>query len=64
MVTIITWLASFLSAIGAINWGLTKFFKLNLVEYICRMVTVVYLEEILYGTIAICGLYTLLKLFV
>lgn len=58
------WIAQFLSALGAINWGLTAFFKLNLVEYICGMVKVDYLKEALYGTIAVCGFYMLLRLFV
>jgi len=62
--TILSWLAYFLSAIGAINWGLTIFFKLNLVEYIGDMVKVDYFKQITYGTISVCGLYLILSLFV
>lgn len=59
----LSWIAAFLSALGAINWGLSKFFKLNLVEYLNSMVKVNYLEEALYGVISVSGLFLLLSLF-
>jgi uncharacterized membrane protein YuzA (DUF378 family) len=59
-----SWLAYFITSIGAINWGLVHFFKLNLVEYVCDMIKVEYLRESLYGIISIAGLYSLLSLFV
>ena len=58
----IYWLTCFLSAIGAINWGLTAFLKLNLVEYIGNMIKVKYLKEIIYGLISVSGFYLLLSL--
>jgi len=60
----LTWIASFFSAIGAINWGLNKFFKLNLVEYLKNIVKVDYFEEAVYGIISISGFYLLLSLFI
>ena len=62
--TILSWLAYFLSAIGAINWGLTVFFKLNLVEYLGNMVKIDYFKEATYATISASGFYLLLSLFV
>ena len=60
---VLSWLAYFLSAVGAINWGLTKFFKLNLVEYITEMIKVKYLNEALYAVISVSGFYALVSLF-
>ena len=59
-----SWLAYFLTSIGAINWGFFHFFKFNIVDYICSMVKVDYLKEALYGIIALSGFYSLLALFV
>jgi uncharacterized membrane protein YuzA (DUF378 family) len=60
----IIWFATFLTAIGAINWGLTKFFDLNLVEYIGNMVKIDHLKEALYIIVSISGLLVLISLFV
>lgn len=59
----LTWTAFFLSAVGAINWGLTIFFKFDLVEYICNMVKINTLQQLLYGLIALSGFYALVSLF-
>jgi len=59
----LAWVAYFLSSVGAINWGLVKFFKFNLVEYFTRMVKVKYLNEAIYGLVAISGFYALISLF-
>jgi len=61
---ILPWLAQFFSAIGAINWGLTKFFDLNLVEYFCNMIKIQYLRELIYALVAVSGFFVLLKLFI
>jgi len=63
-VSILPWLAHFLSAVGAINWGLTKFFDLNLVEYFCNMVRIQYLRESIYALISVSGFFVLLRLFI
>ena len=60
---VLTWFAYFLSAIGAINWGLTHFFKFNLVEYLTNMAKVNYLKEAVYGLVALSGFYALVSLF-
>lgn len=62
--TYLSWFAYFLSAVGAINWGLVKFFKFNLVEYVTKMVKVQYFNEAIYGLVALSGFYTLISLFV
>jgi len=59
----IAWLTTFMSAIGAINWGLAAFLNFNLVEFIHSIVPVPYLNIIVYGIVAICGIYTLISLF-
>ena len=61
---ILSWVAHFLSAVGAINWGLLKFFRLNLVEYLSNMVKVERLNEAIYAIIAVSGLYSLISLFI
>jgi len=63
-VTVLSWITYFLSSVGAINWGLTFFLKLNLIEEFCKMVKINYLREIIYGTISLCGFYLLLSLFI
>ena len=41
--------------IGAINWGLTGFFKFDLVAFLFGDLTV--LSRIVYAIVGICGLY-------
>ena len=57
------WLASLLSSVGAINWGLTIFFNFNLVEFLAGMIKVPYLKRVIYGLVALSGFYTLVFLF-
>ncbi len=52
-----------LHQIGAINWGLVTFLNFNLVEYVHKMVGVEGLDKILYGIIAVAGIYKLIALF-
>lgn len=59
----ITWLAYFISALGAINWGLVKFFRFNAVEWIAQMIRVNGLADIAYAVIALSGLYAFISLF-
>ncbi|MBE5964734.1 MAG: DUF378 domain-containing protein [Lachnospira sp.] len=42
---------------GAINWGLVGVFQFNLVEFICGGFNMI--SRIIYGVIAIAGIYTL-----
>jgi uncharacterized membrane protein YuzA (DUF378 family) len=62
--SVFSWLAFFFSSLGALNWGFVYFLRFNLVEYICEMIKVDYLKEIIYGLIAFCGFYALVYLFV
>lgn len=59
----IAWLVHLISAVGAINWGLVKFFQFNLVDYIVATAQVAYLSELLYATVMICGILSVLALF-
>ena len=55
--------AYILCAIGAINWGLVAFLKLDLVQFVTSFVGMPQLNNILYGLIALCGVYVLLMVF-
>ena len=44
-----------IAIIGAINWGLVGFFKLDLVNMIFGDMTIIY--SIIYVIIGLCGLY-------
>lgn len=57
------WFANLMSAIGAINWGLAAFLRFNLVEYIASILPIPYLNMIVYGVVAIGGIYSLVFLF-
>ena len=61
---LLVWLAHYLSAIGAINWGLVKFFKFNLVSWLAEITSVPNVAQILYVLVALSGIYALLSLFV
>lgn len=60
----LSWTACLLSAIGAINWGLTKFFAFNLVEYLGEMIKIDYFTQVIYGLVALSGFYVLVSLFI
>ncbi|MBU1007848.1 DUF378 domain-containing protein [Candidatus Dependentiae bacterium] len=57
------WFANFMSAVGAINWGLVAFLRFNLVEFMSNIIPIPYLELALYSIIAVCGIYSLLFMF-
>ena len=61
---IIYWLAALFSSIGAINWGLVTFFNFDLVKYIDSLAGVAGLDKIIYGIVALAGVYTLVSLFI
>lgn len=44
-----------IAIIGAINWGLIGFFRLDLVEFLFGNMTL--LSRIVYAVVGICGLY-------
>ncbi len=44
-----------IAIIGAINWGLVGFFKLDLVAFLFGQMTI--LSRIVYATVGLCGLY-------
>ena len=46
-----------LAIIGAINWGLVGFFKLNLVSYLFGSMSCI--SRIIYALVGLCGLYLL-----
>jgi len=51
--------AKIFAAIGAINWGLVAFFKFNLVEYLNKITGNFGLNMIVYGVVAVAGIYLL-----
>ncbi len=59
----IGWSAKLISAIGAMNWGLVVFFKFDLVQYVSIMVRMRQVSNILYGIIALSGVYVFISLF-
>jgi len=61
---LISWLAHFFSAVGAINWGLVKFFNFNLVTYLSTMIRIPSLAQIIYAVVALAGIYALISLFI
>ena len=64
MINIIARLAAFLSAIGAINWGLVEFFRFNFISFIGKYVQPSWrIEKILYALIALSGFYLLISIF-
>ena len=63
MMRFITWLATFFSAIGAINWGLKAFFNFDIVKWAYEVSEFKLLDKILYAVIALSGLISLLMLF-
>jgi uncharacterized membrane protein YuzA (DUF378 family) len=64
MTKLITWLATLLCAIGAINWGLTAFLKFNVPFVLSASVGVPGIESFLYGVITLSGLWVLMTLFI
>jgi len=60
----VTWIAYMLCSVGAMNWGLAKFFDFNLVEYLGDMLKLDYFKESLYAIVSLSGLYVLIHLFV
>lgn len=57
---IISFLACVLACIGAINWGLVAFLKFNLVEYIDMLSGNKGLDMVIYGLVALSGVYGLI----
>ena len=60
---VLTWFAHFISALGAMNWGLATFFKFDCIEYLTGMSKIDYLRESAYGLVALSGFYALISLF-
>ena len=60
---IVKWLANAISAIGAMNWGLVKFFQFNLVAEVARMAKIENLDSIIYAVVALSGLLAFIFLF-
>ena len=54
---------NFISAIGAINWGLYALFQFNLVEYSCDMLGKHMWDKYVYVAIAIAGVFTFFSVF-
>jgi hypothetical protein len=57
------WIAAFIASVGAINWGLVAFLNFNLVEYVQKISGVEGLDKIIYGIVAVAGVYKLIALF-
>jgi len=60
---LLKWLANAISAIGAMNWGLVKFFQFNLVTEITRIAKIENLDNIVYAIVALSGLLAFIFLF-
>ncbi|MCK4265528.1 DUF378 domain-containing protein [Candidatus Babeliales bacterium] len=56
-------LAAIFSAVGAINWGLVIFLRFDLVGWIHNLLGIPYVNAILYGIIALSGVYSLFAIF-
>ena len=52
-------LLNIVTALGAMNWGFQEFFKFNIVTWLAKVTNMPMLGCILYGVIALCGVYTL-----
>ena len=52
-------LACLFANIGAINWGLVAFYQFNMVDYVVSMTGVTMLGPVIYGIVAVSGLYGL-----
>ncbi len=59
----LVWLSNLLSALGAINWGTVMFFNYDMIARFSEMVRVKGLDKVLYATVAIAGVYSILALF-
>ena len=67
MCKLITWIATLLSAIGAINWGMTAFLKFN-IPYVLSTYAESYagipgIEAFIYGLVTASGVWVLISLF-
>lgn len=51
------------AGVGATNWGLVEFLDFNLVTFIADKVTAIPVEPIVYGAVAISGVYLIVKQF-
>ena len=54
----------YLASVGAINWGLVAFWKINLVDYLDRVTGRIGVGLVLYALIGLSGLYALIASFV
>lgn len=56
-------IALFLSAVGAINWGLVGAINFDLVVWLAQITRFAYLTKIVYLTVGIAGLFSLFDSF-
>ena len=63
MSRLIAWICHLVSAVAAINWGLARFLRLNLIEHFASLSTVPLVSEILYMFVTICGISSFFALF-
>ena len=61
--SLIKWVTTLIAAFGAINWGTSIFFGLDLIKYIDAKVPLRSLDRALYAVVAVSGFYVLLSLF-
>lgn len=55
--------AHLFAAIGALNWGFRSFLNTDIVAYFTGLVGMPQLDRVIYGLIALCGVYVLLTVF-
>ena len=63
MFFILVWVSSFISSVGAVNCGLSYFFKFDLVMWITQVTAIKSLDRVMYATIALAGLFSFFALF-
>ncbi|MFH1462042.1 MAG: DUF378 domain-containing protein [bacterium] len=56
---ILNWISGLFCSVGAINWGLVAFFQFNVVEFICKYIPIPKLNFVVYGIVALAGIYSL-----
>ena len=64
MFSVLIWLSNLISSIGALNWGLSVFFNFDIVLYVAQFIRVKNVSQILYGVVALSGIFSLLSLFI
>lgn len=63
MENVLNWIAQFISAVGAINWGFYKFLKINPIELLFGLKDRFFIKTFTYLLITSAGFYLLFTIF-